>query len=164
MTRIKTIIIIIVTTMISACSEQPDCCDNVISNGYQAKLIDSNGINLLDPESPGAIDISKIQQYIVENGNTRMVDNTVQGYIADNPYGVKPIMIEEEHAVHFSFLYHGDDTETISIIRWNEEKTNTIICKFNIPGYPSYLTQVSQSPDVWHLEEENDPITITLKY
>lgn len=150
--------------MISACSEEHDCCENIVSNSYQVKLINADGVNLLDPASPGAINISQIRQFIVENGTTRMVDNTGQGYIPDSPYGVNPIMLGEEHAISFSFLYEGDEMETTSIIQWNQEKTDTLNFNFNTSGYPSYLTKISQGQDVWILENDVSPITITLTY
>ncbi len=163
MDRIKLFFVIMIATVLSACSDEPECCD-IVTNSYQVKLIDENGVNLLDPESPDAIDISKIRHYIVENGQTRMVDDTGNGYIPDNPYGIMPVMIGEEHAVNFTFRYEGDDEETMSIIQWNEEKTDTLICKFNVPGYPSYLTQISKGSNSWQLGNDNPPITVTLTY
>ncbi len=62
---------ILIVVLMTGCLE-PDCCAPPSSNLFFVNLRNSEGSNLLDPQTTGAVDLSKTRLYLIENGASKM--------------------------------------------------------------------------------------------
>lgn len=146
----------------TGCIDRRDCCDMVISQEFYVNLQNSEANNLLDPQTEGAVDISKTRLFLVENGEAKM--NRVEGGgILDNPFGIAPVEINGILNAQIQFQYNGNNKEIEGIIQWSQVMADTLIFTFNSADNPRHLTKITQNGNsLWG--KETDPLyPITIK-
>ena len=130
----------------------PDCCAPPSSNLLFVNLRNNEGSNLLDPQTAGAIDLSKTRLYLLENGEPKMF-KFEGGGVLDDPYGVAPVDIDGKSGARISFTYDGNEKEIDGFIQWNESIADTLTFTFNSADRPAFITKVSQKGTVlWDTE------------
>lgn len=152
--------------LMAGCVE-PDCCDVVTSNEFFVNLQNAEEANLLEPQTAGAVDVSKTRFYLIENGEAKMVKYESPGAVLDSPYGVMPSEGNGVYGVKFSFEYTGSQKEVEGFIQWNETLADTLTFTFNSAKKPSFIAKVSQKGTVlWDTETapENTIAEITLEH
>jgi hypothetical protein len=92
-----------IVALTAGCVE-PDCCDVVTSNEFLVNLQNAEAANLLDPQTAGAVDLSKTRLYLIENGETKMVKHESPGAVLDYPYGVISFEENRVYGVKFFFI------------------------------------------------------------
>ncbi|WP_026967674.1 hypothetical protein [Algoriphagus terrigena] len=137
------------------------------SEHFFVNLRNSEGSNLLDPKTEGAIDLSKTRLFLIENGEAKMVKYESPGAVLDYPYGVMPFEENGVHGVKFFFEHTGSQKEIEGFIQWNETIADTLTFTFNSADRPTFIAKVSQDGAVlWDTETapENTIAEITLEH
>ncbi|MDO8965343.1 hypothetical protein [Algoriphagus sp.] len=147
----------------TGCIDRRDCCDMVISQEFYVNLQNSEANNLLDPQTEGSVDISKIRLFLIENGEAKMY-RVEGGGILDNPFGIAPVEINGILNAKFQFQYNGKNKEIKGFIQWNESLVDTLNFTFNSANNPSLIIRISQNGQtLWDKETDQlNPVIIKL--
>ncbi|WP_111671339.1 hypothetical protein [Algoriphagus litoralis] len=140
----------------TGCIDRRDCCDMVISQEFYVNLQNSEANNLLDPQTEGAVDISKTRLFLIENGEAKMY-RVEGGEILDNPFGIAPVEINGILRAQIQFLYNGNKKEIEGFIQWSQVLADTLSFSFNSAENPRHLTKITQNgKTLW--DKEIDPL------
>jgi hypothetical protein len=154
---------ILMVFLMAGCMEPSDAPSS--SEEFSVNLRTSEGVDLLDPSTEGAIDLSKTRLFLIENGEAKMVTYQSPGAVLDHPYGVIPTEENGVHGVKFFFEYTGSQQDLQGFIQWNEVLVDTLTFTFNSVKKPSFIAKVSQKGTVlWDTQTapENTEPEITL--
>lgn len=156
---------LLIVALTAGCVE-PDCCELGNSNIFLVNLQNSEGANLLDPQTEGAIDLDKTRLFLLENGVAEMVKYESPGAVLDHPYGVMRFEENGVYRVQFSFENKGSQKEIQGFIQWNEVLADSLNFTFNSTGSATFLTKVSQKGTIlWDVETDpENEIVITLEH
>ncbi|GAA0879007.1 hypothetical protein GCM10009119_19750 [Algoriphagus jejuensis] len=155
--------ILLILSLTTSCIE-PDCCDVVQSQEFFVNLQNTESANLLDPQTAGAVDLSKTRLFLLEDGEAKMVKYESPGAVLDYPYGVISFEENGEYGVKFFFEYDGNRKELEGFIQWNDRFIDTLTFTFNSAENPRHLVKISQNrTPLWDMETDLEyPVSITL--
>lgn len=153
---------LLIVALTTGCLD-PSCCDQVNSHQFSVSLVDSEGANLLDPQTAGAVDLKKSRLYLIEDGEAKMFKYGGGG-VLDNPYGVAPIEIDGKSGAQISFIYEGNEKDIEGFIQWNETMADTLNFTFSSSENPRHFIRISQGgKKLWDKETKQlFSISITL--
>ncbi|WP_187176957.1 hypothetical protein [Algoriphagus sp. AK58] len=137
----------------------------MISQEFNVTLKDSEGNNLLNPETTGAINLSNSRLFLLENGEPKLY-KLDGGGILDNPYGISPTGMDGDMKARVQFQYFGNQKVLEGIIKWNETLADTLTFTFNSAENPAFLTKISEKDKtLWDIEIDQEyPIFVTLNH
>jgi hypothetical protein len=142
--------------MISSCQENTeDPAGELLDVGIEISVKSAEGVDLLNPQSPGHIEENKIRIFKLVNGeNVEVYDPNM-----DSPRG---FMIFE-HASEFRIRIFGNESSTdeypITYVKWNESDTDTLkyqIIRKNDNSCVSISKVWFNSIEVWDQETDKD--------
>ena len=142
---------------VSACNNL-DCCSGVVADDtiFQFSLLDKQGRDLLDPQTPGSLDINAIRLYNLINSDTVMHYRSN----SDAPYGYS-IFKGPDSLYHFRpFFDFSQGLEITGYIRWNAYDLDTLqlSCRQENDNDRKRLIGIHYNGRlVWQEETANDP-------
>jgi len=120
----KRLIIIFILLNIVGCNEEPACCDS-IAEFPRIKVLDSNNLDLLDPENYDHFDHSDISMSTVIDSNLQNLNLEIRRVLLsvsdsgdyfinvnDNMVGI----LTSDGIKHFYLNLNNSDTDTISLL------------------------------------------------
>ncbi|MBB4037383.1 hypothetical protein GGR21_003300 [Dysgonomonas hofstadii] len=128
----KYILIFSILAILTACDKDP--VEFVYS--LHCIVVDQDGNDLLNPDTQGAIEISKIEIYYLKNGEfSKYYDRNL-----DSPkgYRVSKHELDDDHEYKCTFFlspyeeYKGK--KTLTIVKWNENESDTIVSEIHKDG------------------------------
>jgi len=125
----KNLIILLSILFLSSCSSDDEKKNAFnYANQFQMTVKNSEGIDLLNPNSPNTLNTNNIKLYYLKNGVSEEVYNPSADFprnymIYLHPDGFYRIELTPNDAASEEF--------PISYIKWNETDTDTIKCKIN---------------------------------
>lgn len=146
---------------LSGCAEEPECCQNLFIHYYDVAVIDSLDRDLLDPNTPRAINPDDIRLFRLE-ANKEVEVAPKGGGIPDSPNGVMSYEEGGRRYIRLFFDYQGFADEFIGIIQWDNNKRDTVVHQFNQGGKEKHLVQIMHNGQtLWELGDTTSPfITI----
>jgi hypothetical protein len=142
---------------LSGCAEELECCQNVFTHYYDVAVIDSLERDLLDPNTPGAINHNDIRLFRLET-NHEVEVALKGGGVLDNPHGVMPLEEDGSRFVRLFFDSQGLEDEFIGIIQWDKNKRDTVTHQFNQAGKEKHLVQIMHNGHaLWELGDSTSP-------
>lgn len=119
--------LILLTTTFLACSQSPEENESQFVNfeaGAEFSVINAQNEDLLNPENPNHLDVSKIKLYYIINGQKQEV------YYPnlDNPKGFKIYKPENKNEYRIGVGFNHSETEEkpITYIKWNDTNSDKI--------------------------------------
>jgi hypothetical protein len=159
----KNLLIILTMTTLFACSESNEVVKQYhnIDVGIEFSIFNSENEDLLNPENPNHLDVSKIKLFYIINGERKEVYNS-------NLTSPRNFMIykhENEYRIRI-FLNHTDTSDKpITYIQWNESDTDTIEVTYKRNQNAILKNNVwLNSEKIWERESETvEPYFILIK-
>ncbi len=98
----------------------------VFANAIELSLTDSSGNDLLNPETPNSIDITKIKLFYLVKGQLQEINDPTKDY----PRNYFVYHHENNYRIRI-FLNPSEDTELLeTVIKWSDTDADTIIAAF----------------------------------
>jgi hypothetical protein len=118
---------VIILLLFSSCSNEEDCCFPGDDDIFEIVLLNASGENLLDPNTPGSFNTSKIKVFNILNGEKMEINNPNSDY----PKGYN--IIERNGALRFVPLFGNSNLDVSEgIIQWNEHEEDTITLAYSL--------------------------------
>lgn len=157
------LLLTVLLSVLSSCTEELDCCEDRSGNPYNVAVVDDQGRDLMDPNTPNYIDPNIIRLYRMEGGEESVV--TLEGGVElDSPYGVMSFEEGGSNWVRLFFGYEGPADEFTGIIQWSENERDVLEHKFNRPGKDKHLVQILRNGEIlWDVENNPLPFFILEK-
>lgn len=126
----KNLLIILVVTALIACEKSNDMEAQYSSNievGIEFSILNSQNEDLLNPENPNHLDVTKIKLFYLINGEKQEVYNPN----LDSPRNFRIFKDENEYRIAV-FLNHTETSEKpITYIQWNDSDIDTLEVDIN---------------------------------
>jgi len=126
--EVKTMaIVFFFACFISGCSDKKEKGFIIVDIGLEMSVKNTEGIDLLDPNSPGSFIAEDIKLFYLKNGEAEYVN---EGHL-DDPKGFRILRAEGEYRIRI--VLNNSETEDfpITYIQWNEDRTDTIKCEIH---------------------------------
>ena len=141
----------------TSCAEELECCQDLSTHFYDVAVIDANAGDLLDPNTPGAINPAGIRLFRLE-GNKEIAVALKGGEALDSPHGVMPYEEGGRRFLRLFFDYQGLADEFVGIIQWDKTNRDTMVHQFNQAGKEKYLVRIlHDNQTLWELGDSPAP-------
>lgn len=133
----KQFILLIALFALMSCKKEKEPVVNnyIVNSSMLFSLVNSQNEDLLDPNTPNAIDVSKIRVFYVENNETKLYfDGNM-----DAPFGYK-LNTEQGNRIVVFFNNSKMEERPITYIQWRENDRDKIEVQY-IKNIPSILKE-----------------------
>lgn len=129
--------------------DKTDCCDGIPGDDaiFELSIVNTLGEDLLNPETLGSIDLSKIRLYDVNDGEEVLIFNSMR----DAQYGY--ITYERENMIRIRpFFDTSKKLNIVGYIKWNTEDYDTLnLTLVQQSKYTKRLTRIIYNDvEVWN--------------
>jgi hypothetical protein len=141
MKKIKILVLLFMILGLSCTEDEPITEDVFISHDVKISLADQQGLDLLDPNNPNAINSDNIKIFHMIDGELKKFSKYLMKIYKPSELG-----FNENYVFYLGYTspsyYTHEKEEPITYIQWNETDMDTVRCQYQYTSNSIICTKV----------------------